>query len=123
MEAKKVKVEVVNVQPKKKKFFEKFLEKLKKIVFRAKLVIAILLDGIDFLIGWIPIVNTVWDVVSFFILLLILKNKKLAFLSLIELPLLGLPPFSFIDMILPICTVVVLIDNSEISNILMQRVK
>jgi hypothetical protein len=70
------------------------------------------LDLIDFLIGWIPIVNTVWDMVTFVVLLVILKNKRMAFISLIELPLLGLPPFSIIDMFIPIATIAVLIDNN-----------
>jgi len=114
MEAKKVKVEVVNPKARKKP------SKIWPIWARIKLGIAIVLDGIDFLIGWIPIINEAWDIVTFLILLVILKNKKLAFLSLIELPLLGLPPFSIIDMLIPIATITVLIDNG-IGNIKVQR--
>ncbi|MBW2991593.1 hypothetical protein KY345_00055 [Candidatus Woesearchaeota archaeon] len=113
MEAKKVKAEVVGVESKWKKRFRKFWSRVKKVLNKIKLFIAVLLDLIDLLIGWIPVVNTVWDVVCFLVLLIILKNKKLAFLSLVELPLIGLPPFSIIDMFLPICTIVVLLDNQE----------
>ena len=107
VEAKKVKAEIVG----KGKKTNKFIEKIKSIWVRIKLGIAILLDLIDFFIAWIPIVNEAWDIITFLILLIILKNKKLAFLSLIELPLLGLPPFSIIDMLIPIATITVLIDN------------
>ena len=107
VEAKKVIVEVVGKGRKSSKLFNK----IKLVWARIKLGIAILLDLIDFLIAWIPIVNEAWDIITFLILLIILKNKKLAFISLIELPLLGLPPFSIIDMLIPIATITVLIDN------------
>ena len=109
VEAKKVIVEVVGKGRKSSKLFNK----IKLVWARIKLGIAILLDLIDFLIAWIPIVNEAWDIITFLILLIILKNKKLAFISLIELPLLGLPPFSIIDMFLPIATITVLIDNGS----------
>ena len=108
MEAKKVKVEIVGRKKKKSNSFKR----IKSALVRIKLGIAIILDGIDFLIGWIPIVNSLWDIVTFMVLLIILKNKKLAFVSLIELPLLGLPPFSIFDMFIPIATLTVLIDNN-----------
>jgi hypothetical protein len=110
MESKKVDVEIVEAEKDKKN--SKFSKKVKSIVVRIKIGIAVILDGIDFLIGWVPIVNTVWDIVTFIVLLMILKNKKLAFVSLIELPFLGLPPFSIIDMFIPIATIAVLIDNN-----------
>lgn len=116
MEAKKVKAEII----KEKKESKTFFKKIKSLILRIKLLIAILLDGIDLLIGWIPIVNTMWDIVTFFFLLIILKNKKMAFVSLIELPFIGLPPFSIIDMFVPIATITVLIDNN-MSNIKIQR--
>ena len=107
MQAKKVDVEIVGKEKKSSKLFNK----VKMVWARIKLGIAILLDLIDFFIAWIPVVNEAWDIITFLILLIILKNKKLAFLSLIELPLLGLPPFSIIDMLIPIATITVLIDN------------
>ena len=118
MEAKKVKVEIVDINKEKKS--NKFFKKIKAITARIKLGIAVILDVIDFFIAWIPIANEVWDVITFMVLLVILKNKKLAFVSLIELPLLGLPPFSIIDMFLPIATITVLIDNN-IGNIKIQK--
>lgn len=113
MEAKKVKAEIVGVERKWKKRFRKFFGRVGKVLKKIKLAIAVILDMIDLFIAWIPIVNTAWDIVCFLILLVILKNKRLAFLSLVELPLIGLPPFSIIDMFLPICTAVVLLDNQE----------
>lgn len=110
MEAKKVNVEIVDIGREKKA--SKFFRKIKSITAGIKLGVAVTLDGIDFLIGWIPIVNTIWDIITFFILLIILKNKKLAFVSLVELPLLGLPPFSILDMFIPIATITVLMDNN-----------
>lgn len=116
MEPKKVKVEIVD----KEKKNSRFLKKIRSILARIKLGIAIILDLIDFFIAWIPIVNEAWDIVTFLVLLIILKNKKLAFLSLIELPLIGLPPFSIFDMFLPISTITVLMDNS-VTQIKIQR--
>jgi len=108
MQAKKVDAEVVEREYMNGSFSKKHLP----ISTRIRLGIAIILDGIDFFIGWIPIVNTLWDFVTFLILLVILRNKKLAFFSLLELPLLGLPPFSFFDMLIPVATILVIIDNS-----------
>lgn len=118
MEARKVNAEIVDVGREKKA--SKFFRKAKSVMARIKMGIAITLDGIDFLIGWIPIVNTAWDIITFFVLLIILKNKKLAFASLIELPLLGLPPFSILDMFIPIATITVLMDNN-LGNIKIQK--
>ncbi len=109
MEAKKVDVEIVGIKKENKS--HKIFKKIKSMWAKVKLGIAIILDLIDFFIAWIPIVNEAWDIATFLILLIILKNKKLAFISLIELPLLGLPPFSIIDMFLPIATITVLMDN------------
>jgi hypothetical protein len=105
--AKKVRVEVVSQEKK-----NKFRSKVTGVINRVKIFVAIVLDGIDFIIGWIPIINTLWDIVTFIILLIILKNKRLAFFSLIELPFVGLPPFSLIDMFIPVATLLTLIDNS-----------
>jgi hypothetical protein len=110
---KKVKVEVIFPEKEVRKKENRFFKKIKLYFMKIKIGIAIILDIIDFLIGWIPIVNTAWDIVTFIILLIILKNKKLAFLSLIELPLIGLPPFSIIDMFIPVATIITLIDISE----------
>ena len=106
VEAKKVIVEVVGKGRKSSKLFNK----IKLVWARIKLGIAIVLDGIDFLIGWIPIINEAWDIITFLILLVILKNKRWALLPLIEVPLI-LPPFSIIGMLIPIATITVLIDN------------
>lgn len=103
MEIKRVKAEVVNPKVRKK-------SKILPVWARIKFGIAIVSDIIDFLIGWIPVINTAWDIVTFLVLLLILKNKKLALLPLIEVPLI-LPPFSIIGMLIPIATITVLIDN------------
>jgi len=108
VEAKKVNVELVEDLKESKKTFQK----ISLMISRIKLFVAIILDLVDFLIGWIPIVNTLWDLVTFIILIIILKNKKLALVSLIELPFFGLPPFSILDMFIPIATITVLIDNN-----------
>jgi hypothetical protein len=105
MDAKKVDVEVVNDTRGSSINENGFLK-------RAKVTVAIVLDMVDLFVGWIPIVNTAWDVVTFLALRAILRNKKLAYASLIELPLLGLLPFSLVDMFIPMATLIVLIDNS-----------
>lgn len=94
-----------------RKIKNKVVEKATLYWKRTKLAIAILLDIIGFFVGLIPLVNSAYSVLCFIVLLIILKNKKIAFLSLVEVPLI-IPPFSFIAMILPICTFCVMIDNS-----------
>lgn len=81
-----------------------------KMIARMKLGVAVFLDLADLILGWIPLINTAWDIVTFAVLLVILKNKRLAFLSLIELPFLGIPPFSIIDAFLPIATALTIMD-------------
>ncbi|MBS3157653.1 hypothetical protein J4206_00010 [Candidatus Woesearchaeota archaeon] len=122
----KVNVEVLDEQgnvvdtshPAVKKFRKiknRVVEKTSLYWKRTKLTIAILLDLVGLFIGWLPLVNTGFSILCFVVLLVLLKNKKIALLSLIEVPLI-IPPFSFIAMILPICTLCVMIDNS-LSNI------
>ncbi|HIH42671.1 TPA: hypothetical protein HA246_03435 [Candidatus Woesearchaeota archaeon] len=119
---KKAKVEILDNQgnvvdtshPAVKKFRKiknKVVEKASLYWKRTKFTIAILLDLVGLFIGWIPFVNTAFSIFCFIVLLVILRNKKIALLSLIEVPLI-IPPFSFIAMILPICTLCVMIDNS-----------
>jgi|TARA_B100001971_G_C18122248_1_gene500093 hypothetical protein len=107
MQAKKVDAEVIEREYIQGSFSKKPLP----IFTRIKFGIAVTLDLIDLLIGWIPILNTLWDFVTFLILLVILRNKKLAAFSLLELPFFGLPPFSFFDMLIPTATILVMIDN------------
>jgi len=107
----RVKAEVVGAQKKTNKFFEKVTSVFNTI----KLVIAIILDLSDLVIGIIPFVNAAYDVACSLILLIILKHKKLALLPLIEVPLI-IPPLSFVNMLLPICTITVLLDN-EMENV------
>jgi hypothetical protein len=95
-----------------KKLFGGVANTVVKYWKKVKLIIAMLLDFIDLFLGFIPLVNTAFDIVSFLILLVILRNKKLAAFALVELPLFGLPPFSIIDMFLPICTIIVMMDNN-----------
>lgn len=105
-ETRKVKAEIVGAEKKTNKFFKK----IRKMFNTVKLVIAIILDLADLIIGIIPLVNTAYDIACSIILLIILKHKKLALLPLIEVPMI-IPPLSFINMILPICTITVLLDN------------
>jgi hypothetical protein len=102
----RVKAEVVGAQKKTNKFFEK----IKNVFNTIKLIIAIILDLADLIIGIIPFVNAAYDVACCLILLIILKHKKLALLPLIEVPLI-IPPLSFVNMLLPICTIAVLLDD------------
>ncbi len=83
------------------------------VLNRIKLLIAFILDGVDFILGNIPILNTLWDFVTFFILFIILKDKRLAMFSNIELFLPGLPLFGQIDAFIPIATILTIIDIGE----------
>lgn len=110
-EAVKVKAEVVG--DKKKGSAERLKEKVFRFLVKLKLAVAIFLDAVDIVLANIPIVNTLWDFVTFMVLLVILKNKWLAFGAMAELPLVGLPFFGQIDAVLPIATLLTLIDTAE----------
>lgn len=105
-QARRVKAEIVGIETKKQKFWKK----IKNVFNTIKLAIAIILDLADLFIGLIPFVNAAYDIACSLVLLIILKHKKLALLPLIEVPLI-IPPLSFVNMLLPICTITVLLDN------------
>ena len=105
MEARKVKAEIVRETPFKE-------TTIGSLLFRFKLTVAIVLDGIDFFIANIPMVNEIWDIITFFVLMLLLKRKYLAYLSLGELLIPGIPPLGFIDGLIPIATVLVLVERA-----------
>ncbi len=77
---------------------------------KLKILTAIILDLIDLLICWIPLVNTLWDIVTFAVLFAILKDKRLAYLSLGELIAPGLGVLGLIDGFIPSATILVIID-------------
>ncbi len=109
VEYKKVKAEIVDNIPKKKsKKKTKF--NLSNLFYKFRLGIAIILDLIDFAVCWIPIVNTAVELASMFIIGLFLKNKALALGMVVELIIPAIP-FGIIDGILPMCTILVAIDN------------
>jgi hypothetical protein len=110
--AKRVKAEVVGVRKKGAKT-DQVKGKILNIILKLKLAIAIILDAIDFVLANIPILNTLWDFVTFIVLILILKNKWLAFGAFAELPLVGLPVLGQIDALIPIATLLTLIDSAE----------
>ncbi len=118
MEAKKVTAEVVDEGGSKadrkggqrKKFKHRFGEKLVSFVNKIKIIIAVCLDLADLVFGNIPLINTLWDFFTVMVLMITLKNKSLAFMALAELPLLGIPPFGFIDSLIPIATILTLAD-------------
>lgn len=110
--AKKVKAEVIG-NPKKKKKPDNFKEGALRFLFKIKLVVAIIMDLIDFVFANIPVLNTLWDFVTFLVLFIILKNKWLAFASFVELPLVGLPMLGQIDALIPMATILTILDSAE----------
>ncbi len=120
METKKVKVEVVDEKGNKKP--NRFFEKVKTILTKLKIGTAIVLDGIDFFLSPIPILNTAWDIVCFLVLLIILKNKRLAYFSLGELIIPGLGPIGLIDGIIPACTIITILDTFIDKNLFTQNI-
>ena len=109
--AKKVKAEVVGSRRNGK--WNKVKAKSLKVVLKLKLGVAIILDVVDLVLGNIPILNTIWDLFTVLVLLVILKNKWLAFGALAELPLVGLPILGQIDALIPIATILTLADSVE----------
>ena len=84
-----------------------------KILNKVKLGIAIFLDLIDLLLGNIPLLNSIWDIVTFAILYITLNNKNLALFANSELLLPGVPGLGQIDAFLPIATILTLIDVTK----------
>jgi hypothetical protein len=78
-------VEVVDIDPSHRKL----LQRLKSIFNKNKLVTALALDIIDLFFANVPLLNTIWDIITCAVLLVILKNKYLAFFALWELILPG----------------------------------
>ncbi len=110
--AKKVKAEVVGARKRKTKWDNAKISAI-KIILKLKLAVAIILDAVDLILGNIPILNTLWDLVTFAVLLVILKNKWLAMGAFAELPLVGLPILGQIDALIPIATILTLLDSAE----------
>jgi len=106
---KKVKVEIVG-RENKGKSYDKLFGRVSSVFIKIKLIVAILLDAVDLVLGNIPILNTIWDFITFSILFIILRNKYLAFLSLTELVLPGIPILGQIDAIIPVATLTTLLD-------------
>lgn len=88
----------------------RFLGWVKRIVIKVKIGVAIFLDLSDLLFGNIPLINTIWDFVTMAVLLVTLRNKRLAFYALLELPLIGIPPLGIIDSLIPTATILTLLD-------------
>ena len=109
MEAKKVKAEVVE-EGATRKPKRGSRGRLISVIIKIKIIIAVCMDLADLVFGNIPILNTVWDFVTVMVLLVTLKNKPLAFMALAELPFVGIPPFGLIDSVIPIATILTLVD-------------
>ena len=109
MEVKKVKAEVVGKKTRKQRIFGK----IRIILTNLKIFFAIIIDLIDLLFSQIPILNTLWDFVTFLFLLTVLKNKRLAYFSLSELIIPGIPFIGLIDGFIPIATLLVLFDSQS----------
>jgi len=69
----------------------------------------------------IPILNTLWDFITLAVLLVILKNKWLAIGALGELPLVGLPFLGQIDALIPMATILTLLDSAETKFHIMEK--
>lgn len=112
--ARKVKADVVGKEEKKGKKSSKGSSKgALGFLSKAKLAVAIILDAIDLVLANIPILNTLWDFVTFAVLMATLKNKWLAGGAFAELPFAGIPLLGQIDAFLPIATIMTLVDIAE----------
>ena len=101
-------VEVVDIEP----WHVKLYDWLDKTLNRYRLATAIILDVIDLIFGNIPLVNTIWDIVTCTVLIFILKRKYLAFFALTELlfPATG-TWIKRIDAFVPSATILFLVDK------------
>ncbi|MFH1440146.1 MAG: hypothetical protein ABIG89_06255 [Candidatus Woesearchaeota archaeon] len=103
------KIEIVDIEPLHCKMFNGVC----RLVSRYKLATAILLDVCDLFFGNIPLLNTMWDFITCGVLLLILKNKYLAFFALGELLFPGTGRLiKEIDAFFPSATILYLIDQN-----------
>ncbi|MBD3203569.1 hypothetical protein GF327_04695 [Candidatus Woesearchaeota archaeon] len=96
-------------QKKKNNLKSKIIGLLNKI----KLGVAVVLDLIDLILGNIPLLNSLWDIITFAVLFFILNDKRLALFSNIELLLPGFFLFGQIDAFIPIATILTLADISK----------
>ncbi|MBN1502567.1 hypothetical protein JW930_03415 [Candidatus Woesearchaeota archaeon] len=87
--------------------------KLYKVLSKIKVIVALILDGVDLILGNIPLLNSIWDIVTATVLLILLRDKRLALASNIELLLPGLPLLGQIDAFIPIATILTLMDIAK----------
>ena len=101
-------IEVVEIDP----WYIKLCCWFANLFGKYKLFTAIALDVADILFGNIPLLNTIWDIMTFGVLFIILKRKYLAFFALGELIFPGIGFWSKeIDAFVPSATILVLVDN------------
>jgi len=101
-------VEVVDIDPRHIKLYQVLDKKLNK----HRLATVITLDVVDLVFGNIPLLNTIWDIVTCAALLLILKRKYLAFFALGELLFPGTGTWiKRIDAFVPSATILYFIDK------------
>ncbi|MBT4541209.1 hypothetical protein HOC35_06885 [Candidatus Woesearchaeota archaeon] len=101
-------VEVVDIEP----WHVKLYDWLDKSLNKYRLATAITLDLVDLIFGNIPLVNTIWDIVTCTVLIFILKKKYLAFFALTELLFPGIGFWSKeIDAFVPSATILYFVDK------------
>lgn len=96
-----------------KKEPNRYIKPVLNFLVRVRFLVAIALDFLDFFFAWIPVLNSVWDIVTFLFLMVTLKNKQLASISLAELVLIGFPPFSTLDAFIPMALILTTIDSLQ----------
>jgi hypothetical protein len=113
-EAKRVKVEVVDSDQPHPRTLHENRESRKQIFWlltKLKFGVAIFLDVVDFLVCWIPIINTLWEFATFAVLIAIIRHKFLAYFSLTEVLFPGIGVSAVIDGLIPSATMIVAMDS------------
>ena len=90
-----------------------YIRHIQNFLIRARFLVAIALDVVDFFLAWFPLLNPIWDIVTFLFLMITLRNKNLALFSLVELAFVGFSPFSTIDAFVPMAFILTVIDSLQ----------
>jgi len=91
--------------------------KYRTIFLNNKVFMAIFIDALDFIcFSRFPVLNTIFDFFVMVLMYLFLKNKSLTYLLGGELPFVGVPPLSNVDAMIPMTTIIAILDNTRIGD-------
>ena len=101
-----IEIEIVDIDWK-----SSFIRKFRKYMKNYNLAIAVLLDLLGYVFAQLAYLNTLWDLLTFGLLFFMVRSKKLPYYALLALLLPGIKMLGSMDALLPIATILVLVDS------------